>query len=65
MRRTELLRLAQAKLDEVHILLANAQEDELAGLAGLLGRTLAQPNMGRVKERGRAGSSRVSAKGTS
>ena len=63
MRKTELLRLAQAKLDEVHVLLANAEEYELAGLARSLGRTLAQPDVGRVKERGRAQSSRFGAKG--
>jgi hypothetical protein len=64
MAKTELLRLAQAKLDEVHILLSHAQEYELAGLARLLGRTLAQPQPARGKERGRRGSSRVGAKVT-
>jgi len=65
MEKAELLHLARAKLDEVHTLLADAEERELAGLASLLGRTLAQPDLGQEqgKRRVRRGSLRSSWKG--
>ena len=66
MEKAELLHLARAKLDEVHTLLADAEERELAGLAGLLGRTLAQPDLGQNhgKRRVRRGSLRSGRNGS-